>query len=168
MSKTFSFSICFPFDAFLAGRLMQYKWNQAWNSSKVHTCRCIERKQKDALTFYLNLAKYRFKNMFRKAPGLLRWSSLQAFDVESMTQWSSRGRYVLCLVLLQPCADHSLSVALCRSAIVVKSKFLVAFLCCHVDRYPNWPSSVGLQSLCNRSFWWRFVLLRCFWIVLSM
>ena len=23
-------------------------------------------------------------------------------------------------------------------------------------RYPNWPSLVGLQSLCNRSFWWYF------------
>ena len=61
------------------------------------------------------------------SPGLLRsslstnygWSNakrissrrarkeLNVFDVESMSRWSSRGRYVLCLALLQPVTDLS-------------------------------------------------------------
>ena len=33
------------FDAFLAGRLVPYKWNKAWRSSEVY--RCIERKKNE-------------------------------------------------------------------------------------------------------------------------
>ena len=39
----------------------------------------LESSSSHTLSFYLNLLKYRFKNMFLKdlSPGLLRWSSLQ-------------------------------------------------------------------------------------------
>ena len=30
-----------------------------------------------------------------------------------------------------------------------------------VVRYSNWPSFFGTQSLCNRSFWWRFCVVLC-------
>ena len=43
----------------------------------------------------------------------LRWAKkLNAFDAVSTTQRSSTGLQVFCLALLQPCTDHSLSIAL--------------------------------------------------------
>ena len=73
---------------------------------------------------HLESTSDRFKNMFVKKSLIrffLRWSSLQrkegqmrrarkkinALNVGRMTHWSSKGRYVLWLALVQPCADLS-------------------------------------------------------------
>ena len=59
--------------------------------------------------FFCDLV-YKLKRVKGEANFISSVSKIEAFDVVSMTQRSSR-LYVLCLALSQPCTDHSLRVS---------------------------------------------------------
>ena len=107
---------------------------------------------------------FQYTNYASSRRGLLRWYGLpakegqriskfvesglkmfNAFDVENMTQGSSRERYVLCLTLLKPCTDLSWSIVLLRRRGL------------YVGTYPNLLIRDKAYTLVL-SDWWSGVL----------